>query len=235
MMNYSQFDTASMDADDSSDAQPSEAVLQQQLTELQTQLDQLPPSTTAVQRASLLLDIGYLQLQLQRRTEAWWTGQEAFLSFVSAEMWENAAQTCDLMFLTEQTNSLIALANGIWLAVTFPIDPEITLNLLNHLIEEMPDNSDGAAIAATTAHYIVDLRATEREHENLNFFTNQLLAQVARQHSQVEDQAGFTAWFKKLELDQPDRFLPRLSQILDILVQGEWWIDRAALRAKLPD
>lgn len=235
MMNYSQFDTASIDADDASDAEPSEAVLQQRLAEMQTQFNNLPPTATVIERGDLSLEISYLQLQLQRRTEAWWTAQEVFHQFIAAEAWENAAQACDLMFLAEQPDSLIALANGIWLAVTFPIDPEVTINLLHHLVEETPDNSDGAAIAATTAHYIVDLRADEPNYENLSFFTNQLLAQVARQHSQINDQEGFNAWFKRLELDQPTQFLPRLSQILDILVQGQWWIDRAALRAKLPD
>lgn len=235
MMNYSQFNAALFDADDATDAQPSEAVLQQQLSEVQTQLDNLPPHATTIQRATLLLDASYLKLQLQRRSEAWWGAQEAFQSFVLAELWEGAAQACDLMFLTEQPNSLVALGNGIWLAVTFPIDPEVTLALLNYLIDDMPEHADGAAIAAATAHYVVDLRADDRDYENLNFFTSQLLARVARQHSQVENQVDFEVWFNRLALDQPSVFLPRLSQILEILVQEEWWIDREALRAKLPN
>jgi hypothetical protein len=60
------------------------------------------------------------------------------------------------------------------------------------------------------------------------------LAKVARRHSQVENQIAFEAWYKKLELDSPKDFLGRLAQILEVMVQEDWWVDRAAIRARLP-
>ena len=66
------------------------------------------------------------------------------------------------------------------------------------------------------------------------FYTNQLLATVARRHSNVHDQEAFSKWFKKLELEDSAKFLPRLRNIVDVLVQDEWWIDRDAIQAKLP-
>jgi len=138
------------------------------------------------------------------------------------------------MFLSEQPESLAALGQGIWLAVTFPMDPELTVAMLQHVVDETPPDSDGAAVAATVAHYIVDLRAEGRVREDLMFYTNQLLATVARRHSEVKDQGGFSQWFKKLELEDPAKFLPRLRNVVDVLVQDEWWIDRDAIQAKLP-
>jgi len=38
----------------------------------------------------------------------------------------------------------------------------------------------------------------------------------------------------KLELNDPAKFLPKLAQVIDAIVAGDWWIDRDALRAKLP-
>jgi len=29
-------------------------------------------------------------------------------------------------------------------------------------------------------------------------------------------------------------FLPRLGMVIDVIVQDNWWIDRDALRARLP-
>ena len=55
--------------------------------------------------------------------------------------------------------SLVALAHGVWLAVTYPIDPQLSINLLDHVIEETPKDSDGAAVAAAAAHYLAELRA----------------------------------------------------------------------------
>ena len=48
-------------------------------------------------------------------------------------------------------------------------------------------------------------------HAYLLFFTNQILGQVARKHSQVEEQEIFDFWVERMELDDPGKFLPRQS------------------------
>jgi hypothetical protein len=35
-------------------------------------------------------------------------------------------------------------------------------------------------------------------------------------------------------LSDPAAFLPRLRNVVDVLVQEDWWFDRAALQAALP-
>jgi hypothetical protein len=40
---------------------------------------------------------------------------------------------------------------------------------------------------------------------------------------------------QQLELDQPDKFIPRMGEVLEVLVADDWWFDRAAVRAKIPD
>ena len=80
--------------------------------------------------------------------------------------------------------------------------------MLQHLVDESPDRSDGAAVAAATACYLVDMRAADEQREELQFFTNQLLGQVARRHSQVEEQEIFDFWVQQLELNDPENFSP---------------------------
>jgi len=229
-MKYLNLDPSTLGAEDSEDAQVSSELLEQKLADIDSQLSE----TTSIKRAELLLDYGRTCLELQRNFEAWQTGQQAFNIFVPAEDWEGAVLACDVMFSADQPDSLVALGNGVWLAVTFPIDPELSVVMLDHIIDETPNDSDGGAVAAAVAHYLVDLRAQGKDRENLLFFTNQLLATVARRHSNVESQGDFEAWIKKLELDSPDDFLGRLAQVLNVMVQDDWWVDRDALRAKLP-
>ena len=93
---------------------------------------------------------------------------------------------------------------------------------------------DGAAIAAAVAHYVADLRTQGKERENLTFYTAQLLSAVAHRHSGVEQQPEFETWTRRLELDQPEKFLIRLRNVVDVLVQDDWWIDREAIQAELP-
>ena len=54
-------------------------------------------------------------------------------------------------------------------------------------------------------------------------------------HGGIGDQASFETWVQRLELDDPDRFLPRLRNVVDVLVQDHWWFDRDALRRAVSD
>jgi hypothetical protein len=234
-MKYLKEDASISDADSAEDSTQSSALLEGQLADLRQQLLELPPNYDPLSRADLLLQIGRTLIRLEKNQDAWDVAREVFDIYAAREAWEGAVQACDILFLSDQAESLPALGQGIWLAVTFPMDPELTVAMLQHVIDETPPDSDGAAVAATVAHYIVDLRAPEgRDRDNLFFYTNQLLASVARRHSNVLDQAAFEQWLKKLELDDPARFLPRLRNVVDVLVQDEWWIDRKVITEKLP-
>jgi hypothetical protein len=211
------------------------AEIEGQLADLQQQLTQLPESAPALQRAGMLLEIARAHQLLGRGAEAWPLGRTAFGIFAEIGAWEAAADACDVLYQCDQPDSLIALGNGIWLGVTFPIDPEISVHLLSHVIDDTPDDADGAAVAAATALYVADARAAEGpDRDRLVFFANQLLGKVARRHSNVENQEQFGFWVDKLELNDPDKFLVRLRNVVDVLVQDDWWIDRDALQNDIP-
>lgn len=222
------------DADDMSDARESTELLERLARDAQRALSLLPPGADPLKRAGLLLQLARTLLRLEKMQEAWDHAREAFDAYAQAESWEGAVQCCDVMFLADRPESLAALGNGLWLGVTYPINPELTVALLKHVVDETPPESDGAAVAAITAHYIADLRAQAPARDDLLLYTTQLLTTVARRHSNVDGQGEFDAWIKRLELDDPARFLPRLRNVIDVLVQDEWWVDRDALRAKLP-
>ena len=39
---------------------------------------------------------------------------------------------------------------------------------------------------------------------------------------------------ERMELNDPDKFLVRLRNVVDVLVQDQWWFDREALQAQIP-
>lgn len=221
------------DADSGEDVQESAFLLEARLAEVRQHRAEIQePESDAV--ADLLLQEGRLLIRLEKMPEAWQAAREAFDLYLANENWQGAVEACDVMFAADQPESMAALGQGVWLAVTFPIDPELTVAMLDHIVEETPDDSDGAAVAAVVAHYIVDLRSEGRQRDDLMFFTNNLLATVARRHSNVESQEAFNYWMEKLELNDPAKFLVRLRNVIDVLVQTEWWFDRDALRERLP-
>lgn len=187
------------------------------------------------ERAELLLDYGTLLLDFQRKEDAWIAAKEAFDHFAANENWELAVTATDILVTADQKDSLIALAHGIWLGITYPINPEATVAILQHMVEESPVGSDTAAVAAITAHFIADRRAHEgKTGENVRFFTSQRLAEVASQHRNIKSQEEFEIWMMGNEFDNPDSFLPKLSAAVDALAGENWWIDRDALRQRLP-
>ncbi len=204
------------------------------IEELEKQIDSLPQDAPANDRLQLALDRCYTLLELNRFEEAWTIARDALDQALEDELWLRGVEACDIMFQSDQADSVKALAHGIWLGVTFPVDPELSVAMLQHLVDESPERSDGAAVAAATACYLVDLRAEGKQREDLLFFTNQILGQVARTHSQVEEQEIFDFWVKQLELDEPQKFLPRLSRVLELLIGDPWWFDRDELRDKIP-
>jgi len=221
-------------ADDSSDAAEETGKLKRLVAGVREELDALSPGAAPLRRADLLLQLGRALVRLESGVEAWAAAREAFDLYLAEQAWEGAAQACDILFLAGEPHSLAALGQGIWLAVTYPVDPELSVALLQHVVEETPPEADGAAVAAVTAHYLVDLRAQEPQREHLLLYTNQLLATVARRHSGVDGQEAFNRWIEDMELSDPAKFLPRLRNVVDVLVQDEWWLDRDALQAALP-
>lgn len=227
-------DPAVGNADSSEDAKEPTAVLKRLVSDLRSQLAELSPGAGTLRRADLLLQLGRALVRLEDRPEAWAAAREAFDLYLAERAWEGAAQACDILFLCDQQPSLAALGQGVWLAVTYPVDPELSVALLQHVVDETPPDADGAAVAAIAAYYVVDLRAREPQREHLLVYTSQLLATVARRHSGVDNQEAFNHWIEDMELNEPALFLPRLRNIVDVLVQDDWWFDREALQAALP-
>ncbi|MGD8913581.1 MAG: hypothetical protein PVI97_17665 [Candidatus Thiodiazotropha sp.] len=233
-MKYLESEAFIGDNECSEDAVKSSKLLQLKLDEKREALSALPEDASPDKRFELQLESAYILLDLDKQQEAWEIGKAVLDQALHEALWLRAVEACDILYQSQQADAIKALAHGIWLGVTFPIDPELSVAMLQHLIDETPDNSDGAAVAAVTACYLVDIRAQAQQREELKFFTNQLLGQVARRHSQVEEQEIFDFWVERMELDDPAKFLPRLAKVLEIIVENDWWFDRDALRAKIP-
>ncbi|MDH5446013.1 MAG: hypothetical protein OEY52_10675 [Gammaproteobacteria bacterium] len=224
------------DSDNTSDinmldqGQNAQQLLEQKLSELSL----LDKQQSPIEWARVMLDIADAKLALGQNPEAWQDARASFDVFLQHENWQQAVEACNVMYQTEQPASIGALAQGIWLAVTYPIAAETTVTMLHNIIEDTPKNADGAAVAAATAHYIASIRTSGEKQDSLCFLTTHILGQVAKAHSHVENQEAFDMWLARLELDKPEVLLPRMAQIIDAMAGDEWWFDRDELRAKLP-
>jgi hypothetical protein len=220
---------------ESSSPDQSKEDIQRYLEKKQSAYDALEANASPLDRARLQLDVAEALIGMGRADESWEKARTALDTFIELEQWQDAVESCDVLYQSAQPASIVALAHGVWLSVTYPVDPTLTVNMLGYVVDETPAKADGAAVAAITAHYIADVRAVDEQHTSLTFLTKQMLTNVARGHSGVEDQEALTVWMERLELLDPDVFLPRLSLVLGAIVAvDEWWFDRDALREKIP-
>ena len=206
--------------------------LEKYLAEKQRDLSGLNNATPPLARARMQLDIAEILINLERKPEAWPLAKQAFDTALSNDAWQDAVEACNVLYQCEQEDSIAVLGMGVWLAVSFPVDPELTLAMLLHIVDETPNNSDGAALAAVTARYVIDMRADDDTHESQGFLANNLIAMVAGRHSNVRDQAALDKWLDRLELRDPQVFMPRLGQVVDVIVDGKWWFDKDEMRKK---
>jgi len=219
---------------ESSTDEEARAYLEEQLKNHQFELTQLSRDADPAKVATVKMDIANAQLGLEQNENAWNESKAAFEIFVEKEDWASAIEACDIMYQCEQPASILALVHGVWLSVTYPVDPEYTIGMMSYIIDETPNDSDGAAVAAVTAQYIVDMRASDEKHDSLSFLTRNMITKVAQRHSDVNSQDKLDFWMEKMNLKDPQKFLPMMSTVIDAIANGQWWFDRDALRAKLP-
>ena len=226
--------TIDLGAESGEDLKRSTAALESRLVALRERRRDVAAEISERRALDLKLEEAALLVDLERHPEAHAIARDAFDEAIREKCYEQAALACDIVFRTGLDDALCALGNGVWLSVTFPVDPELTLAMLQHIVDETPDDADGVAVAAAAAAYVVDLRTEGKKNEELSFFATQMLGTVARRHGGVDDQQGFDAWAERLELTDPQKFLVRLRNVVDVLVQDDWWFDRDRLREEIP-
>lgn len=208
--------------------------IQQVLSKARKHLKSMPEDSNPVDRARALLDVAEPLIGLGQTEDAWTHAREAFSVFVDYEHWQDAVEATDILYQCGHADSIVALGQGIWLGVTYPVKAQSTVTLLNHVIDETPDDSDGAAVAAMAAHYIAGLRTEGEEKTSLTFLTTQLIARVAKRSRGIEDQDTLNTWIEMYKLNDIPELLKRLGVIVDVMVGDKWWFDRDELRSKLP-
>jgi hypothetical protein len=233
-MSKHQSTTGTSEAIKAIDQSESLARIREVLAKAHKTLHAMPDDSKPVERARALMDVAEPLLALGQNAQSWQYAREAFSVFVDYEHWQEAVEAADILYQCGQPDSIVALGQGIWLAVTYPVRAQSSVTLLNYIIEETPDDSDGAAVAAMAAHYLADLRAEGEEKASLTFLTTQMIARVAKRHRGIEDQATLDTWIEMYRLNDVPELFKRLGLVVDALVGDKWWFDRAALRARLP-
>tara|TARA_R110002049_G_scaffold182041_1_gene349542 strand:+ start:204 stop:911 length:708 start_codon:yes stop_codon:yes gene_type:complete len=207
---------------------------EKEIQQLLQKLTGLGDKADLVEVAKVKLEIARARLGMGEHEACWQEARPLVKIFIEGECFQQAVEACELLYLSEQDESIAALGQACWLAVAYPVEPALSVDMLSYIIDETPDNSDGAAVASVAALYIAELRSKEEEKESLMFLAKQLIAMVAKRHRGIEDEGSIEIWIEMLELNNLDEMFTRLGKVIDAIVGDNWWFDRDELRAKLP-
>ena len=213
---------------DGGEAAGQSAQQQRRLT-LERELER--PDLKDSERLDAQLELSRILLDLNEPAAAFEAGRAALDAGIRAARYEAAASACQVMYLSEQPEAMPALGHGLWLALACPMDPELTWQMLRHLVEETPAHSDGAAVAAMLAYFLMEKRAVGAERDRLIFLARQQVAEVAERHRGITDEEAIGIWVQMYDLDDVDVLLERMARVLDAITPA-WWFDREALRAR---
>ena len=128
------------------------AWLENELIKFQQQLRNLPKEAANVDRAKLELEIAEVLVGLDQLEDAWESARPLLELFIDESEFELAVRTCRVLYQADHELSIVALGQGCWLAVTYPINLTVSGEMLHNIVDETPDNSDGAAVAAMARH-----------------------------------------------------------------------------------
>ena len=212
-LNQHQFD---LGADSQEDAAVSTESLRRKFRSIENRINDLN-GEQAEERLRLQQQQTEILVELKQPERAWQLARPILDQYVQIQSWQKAVEVCNTLFRSGHDDALIALGQGLWLGITFPIDPSLTVVMLQHVIDETPEDSDGAAVAAAVAAYVADLRGSENQNDDITLAVGQMLNDVARRHGNVTNQDEFNAWFQKLELDDPGKFLVRMRLLFWII------------------
>ena len=216
------------------DDRKSHAALANRLGEIERYLERATTAISADKKQSMLLEKVEILAELGNKQQAYKLARSSFDYFLANEQWQATVQACEIVYRYECEDAIAALGMACWLAITYPIDPLLSVRVLHYLIDETPDNSDAAAVAAVVAHYLVDLRTSGKQKDSLLFITKQKIADVALRHRNISDEESINIWMEILGLKDVKQFLPAMAKIIDVITADQWWFDRDQLRAQLP-
>lgn len=203
----------------------------QQQRRLTLEMELTRPDLKDSERLDAQLELSGILLDLNEPEMAFGLAREVLDASIRATRYEDAASACQVMYLSEQPESTPALGHGLWLALACPMAPELTWQMLRHLVEETPAHSDGAAVAAMLAYFLMEKRAVGAERDRLIFLAQQQVAEVAKRHRGITEEETIETWVQMHDLDDVDVLLERMARILDTITPA-WWFDREVVRAR---
>ncbi|WP_366931697.1 CHAT domain-containing protein [Nostoc sp. NOS(2021)] len=127
--------------------------------------------------------------------------------------------------VVDESNSLVYLAQAIWLTLKIQAPLAETIELIDVLYNRVPQGDELEALLGATAIFICNYRGEgDSQLEELQERSFEMISGAADTQG-IETEEKFNTWFTQQRLNDPEYFLPRLNQRLEEIVGDGWLFD----------
>ncbi|MBF0154731.1 MAG: hypothetical protein HQL64_13405 [Magnetococcales bacterium] len=127
-----------------------------------------------------------------------------------------------------------AVAQRAWVALKSGVPAIAVVTALREVVMTIGPQHELAAPMGALAYFMARHRkGDETEREFAVVQSQQLLHLICAAQKVQEGDQAFRDWVSVNRLEEPDYYLPRVIDGLDVMVMGDWWFDRHALQEEL--
>ncbi len=152
---------------------------------------------------------------------------QAASAFAQVRAYGDLVNILHNLYVTAESNSLVYLAQAIWLMLRIHIPLAQTIQLIRTMYVDVPQDDEFKALLGATAIFFCNNRG--EGHPQLNEFQEHsidLILIAAGDPSITTWEASYT-WVVQQKLNEREYFLPRLNQRLEEIIGDGWLFDRS--------
>ena len=152
---------------------------------------------------------------------------QAASAFAQVRAYGDLVRVLGNLGVADESNGLVYLAQAIWLTLRIQAPLGNTIHLIRALYNAVPQGDELEALLGITALFFCNLRGEGHlQLEELQELSFTMLSGAAGAQG-IETQEAFDSWLAQQRLNDPEYFIPRLTQRLEEIVGDEWLFDRS--------
>ncbi|MEH2115586.1 tetratricopeptide repeat protein [Nostoc sp.] len=150
---------------------------------------------------------------------------QAALALVQVHAYSHLVTVLHNLGVADESNSLVYLAQAIWLTLRIQAPLTHTIQLIRVLYNKVPQGDELKVLLGIAAVFFCIYQGEGHlELGELQNVSTRLILETADAQG-IEIEEGFEAWFVQQRLNDPNYFLPRLNQRLEEIVGDGWLFD----------
>ena len=166
--------------------------------------------------------------------ENWNVALNSLKQYSKARKWDDCMEV--LTFLANQDNNpemMKARAHASWLALKTQAPVAQATQVLYKLLMTLGSHHELAGPLASTANLLFHHRTPDHPDRPLAESHVQQMLLFASNLEMSASSEEVQAWVRENRLDEPETFVPKVMESLEMMIGNEWWIDKEVIQQEL--